>query len=132
GVGTGAHGEAGGAGRPPRRGLLRAAGGRGEGRLRPTAKDVAQLTGRRGRCGRLRSRRHSAGGTGRGAERGGVGTAGPMTAILAPAKLTLSLAVTGVRPDGYHELRSEMVSLDLSDELTLTEGGRGLTVVADA
>jgi len=55
-----------------------------------------------------------------------------MTAILAPAKLTLSLAVTGVRPDGYHELRSEMVSLDLSDELTLTEGGRGLTVVADA
>jgi 4-diphosphocytidyl-2-C-methyl-D-erythritol kinase len=55
-----------------------------------------------------------------------------VTVIMAPAKLTLSLAVTGVRPDGYHELRSEMVSLDLSDELTLTEGGSGLTVVADA
>jgi 4-diphosphocytidyl-2-C-methyl-D-erythritol kinase len=54
-----------------------------------------------------------------------------MTAVLAPAKLTLSLAVTGIRPDGYHELRSEMVSLSLSDELTITEGGSGLTLAAD-
>jgi 4-diphosphocytidyl-2-C-methyl-D-erythritol kinase len=54
-----------------------------------------------------------------------------MNRIVAPAKLTLSLAVTGVRADGYHELRSEMVSLSLSDELTFTEGTRGLTVVAD-
>src|SRR5271155_1094181 len=61
-----------------------------------------------------------------------MGKIGPMSTIMAPAKLTLSLAVTGVRSDGYHELRSEMVSLDLSDELTFTEGGRGLTVVADA
>jgi 4-diphosphocytidyl-2-C-methyl-D-erythritol kinase len=55
----------------------------------------------------------------------------PKNTVLAPAKLTLSLEVTGVRPDGYHELRSEMVSLSLSDELTFTEGGRGLTVAAD-
>ena len=55
-----------------------------------------------------------------------------MTRLLAPAKLTLSLAVTGVRSDGYHQLRSEMVSLSLADELTFTEDGRGLTVVADA
>ncbi len=54
-----------------------------------------------------------------------------MTTILAPAKLTLSLAVTGVRPDGFHELRAEMVSLSLSDELTFHEGRRGLTLVAD-
>jgi 4-diphosphocytidyl-2-C-methyl-D-erythritol kinase len=54
-----------------------------------------------------------------------------MTRILAPAKLTVSLAVTGVRADGYHELRSEMVSLSLADELTFTEGGTGLSLVAD-
>ena len=53
-----------------------------------------------------------------------------MNRILAPAKLTLSLAVTGVRADGYHELRSEMVSLSLSDELTF-RAGRGLTLEAD-
>jgi 4-diphosphocytidyl-2-C-methyl-D-erythritol kinase len=51
--------------------------------------------------------------------------------LLAPAKLTLTLAVTGVRADGYHELRSEMVSLSLADELTFTPGGRGLTLVAE-
>jgi 4-diphosphocytidyl-2-C-methyl-D-erythritol kinase len=55
-----------------------------------------------------------------------------MNRLLAPAKLTLSLAVTGIRADGYHQLRSEMVSLNLADELTFTEGGTGLTVVADA
>jgi 4-diphosphocytidyl-2-C-methyl-D-erythritol kinase len=54
-----------------------------------------------------------------------------MTRLLAPAKLTLSLAVTGVRSDGYHELRSEMVSLSLADELTFTEGGAGLTLEAE-
>jgi 4-diphosphocytidyl-2-C-methyl-D-erythritol kinase len=43
----------------------------------------------------------------------------------------LSLAVTGVRADGYHQLRSEMVSLSLSDELTFTEGGAGLTFEAE-
>jgi 4-diphosphocytidyl-2-C-methyl-D-erythritol kinase len=53
-----------------------------------------------------------------------------MTRLLAPAKLTVSLAVTGVRADGYHELRSEMVSLSLADELTFIEGGRGLSLVA--
>jgi 4-diphosphocytidyl-2-C-methyl-D-erythritol kinase len=38
------------------------------------------------------------------------------------AKLTLSLRVTGVRPDGYHELDAEMVTIDLADELTFEEG----------
>jgi 4-diphosphocytidyl-2-C-methyl-D-erythritol kinase len=40
----------------------------------------------------------------------------------APAKLTLSLRVTGVRPDGYHLIDSEMVSLDYGDVLEISEG----------
>jgi 4-diphosphocytidyl-2-C-methyl-D-erythritol kinase len=51
-----------------------------------------------------------------------------LSVILAPAKLTLSLRVTGVRADGYHLLDAEMVSLDLADELTFSEGS-GLDVV---
>ncbi|MDA8263106.1 MAG: 4-(cytidine 5'-diphospho)-2-C-methyl-D-erythritol kinase [Actinomycetota bacterium] len=39
--------------------------------------------------------------------------------LLAPAKLTLSLRVTGVREDGLHTLASEMVSVSLFDELRL-------------
>ncbi|HWE55859.1 MAG TPA: 4-(cytidine 5'-diphospho)-2-C-methyl-D-erythritol kinase [Acidimicrobiales bacterium] len=50
-----------------------------------------------------------------------------MTTVLARAKLTLSLRVTGVRADGYHLLDSEMVTLDLADRLTFAEGD-GLTV----
>jgi 4-diphosphocytidyl-2-C-methyl-D-erythritol kinase len=42
--------------------------------------------------------------------------------VLAPAKLTLSLRVTGVRADGYHLIDAEMVTLDLADELELTDG----------
>jgi 4-diphosphocytidyl-2-C-methyl-D-erythritol kinase len=48
--------------------------------------------------------------------------------VRAPAKLTLSLRVTGVRADGYHLLDAEMVSLDLADTLTIETGGRGITV----
>lgn len=46
----------------------------------------------------------------------------------APAKLTTSLRVVGRRSDGYHLLDSEMVSVDLTDELTFTDGD-GLEVV---
>ena len=48
--------------------------------------------------------------------------------LLAPAKLTLSLQVTGVRADGYHLLDAEMVSISLTDTLEFAEG-RGITVV---
>ncbi|HEX4163182.1 MAG TPA: 4-(cytidine 5'-diphospho)-2-C-methyl-D-erythritol kinase [Acidimicrobiales bacterium] len=51
--------------------------------------------------------------------------------LCAPAKLTVSLRITGVRADGYHELDAEMVTLSLADELVLDEGGRGLTVEGD-
>ena len=48
--------------------------------------------------------------------------------VLAPAKLTVSLRITGVRPDGYHLIDAEMVSIDLCDELVFSEGD-GLEVV---
>ena len=48
--------------------------------------------------------------------------------LLAPAKLTLSLRVTGVREDGYHLLDAEMVTLDLADELEFADGD-GLEVI---
>jgi 4-diphosphocytidyl-2-C-methyl-D-erythritol kinase len=44
-----------------------------------------------------------------------------MTRIEAPAKLTLSLAITGVRNDGYHLIDAEMVALGLADDITLEE-----------
>ncbi len=53
---------------------------------------------------------------------------GPVQRLLAPAKLTVSLQVTGVRNDGFHELRAEMVTLDLTDELELDDRGSGLSV----
>jgi 4-diphosphocytidyl-2-C-methyl-D-erythritol kinase len=56
------------------------------------------------------------------------GTAGRVRKVLAPAKLTVSLRVTGVRPDGYHELDAEMLTLSLADQLQVDEGGSGLVV----
>jgi 4-diphosphocytidyl-2-C-methyl-D-erythritol kinase len=42
--------------------------------------------------------------------------------LRAPAKLTLSLRITGVRDDGYHLIDAEMVSLDLADTLVVSPG----------
>ena len=62
------------------------------------------------------------------------------TRVAAPAKLTLSLRITGVRADGYHLIDAEMVTVDLCDELAfdagdgfeiVDEAGRGLPVPAD-
>ena len=47
-----------------------------------------------------------------------------MVSIMAPAKLTLSLEIVGVRADGYHLIKAEMVSLDLTDILDITKGRR--------
>jgi 4-diphosphocytidyl-2-C-methyl-D-erythritol kinase len=50
----------------------------------------------------------------------------PATAtVLAPAKLTLSLRITGVRDDGFHLIDAEMVSLDLADELEIEPEASG-------
>jgi 4-diphosphocytidyl-2-C-methyl-D-erythritol kinase len=38
---------------------------------------------------------------------------------LAPAKVNLTLAVLGTRPDGFHDLHSVMVPLDLADRLSV-------------
>lgn len=51
-----------------------------------------------------------------------------MISISAPAKLTLTLRITGVREDGYHEIDAEMVALDLADALTVDPDGEGVTV----
>ena len=48
--------------------------------------------------------------------------------VAAPAKLTLSLRITGVRNDGYHLLDAEMVTLDLADRLDFSAGD-GLEVL---
>ena len=52
---------------------------------------------------------------------------GESVALVAPAKLTLSLRVTGVRDDGLHLIDAEMVTVDLVDDLVVSEGS-GLTM----
>lgn len=47
--------------------------------------------------------------------------------VVAPAKVTLSLRLTGLRADGYHLIDAEMVSLEWGDTLTITDGGSGLS-----
>jgi 4-diphosphocytidyl-2-C-methyl-D-erythritol kinase len=46
--------------------------------------------------------------------------AAPAIRVVAPAKLTLSLRITGVRADGYHTIDAEMVTLDWHDTLLIT------------
>ena len=56
----------------------------------------------------------------------------PQAAITlrAPAKLNLSLAVLGRRADGFHELESLLVPVDLADTLSLrTDGPPGIRLV---
>ena len=56
----------------------------------------------------------------------------PAVRILAPAKLTTELSVTGIREDGMHEIDAEMVTLDFYDELLVTPGATGVSIVGDA
>jgi 4-diphosphocytidyl-2-C-methyl-D-erythritol kinase len=42
-----------------------------------------------------------------------------MTDVLAPAKLTWYLEITGVRANGMHEIRSEMTTIDFADQLSI-------------
>ncbi len=56
------------------------------------------------------------------------GGARVIATLNAHAKLTLSLRVTGVRADGYHEIDAEMVSLDLHDVLTIDTSSTGITL----
>jgi 4-diphosphocytidyl-2-C-methyl-D-erythritol kinase len=61
-----------------------------------------------------------------------VGAAHQAVALRAHAKLTLTLRVTGVRPDGYHLIDAEMVSLDLHDLIQLSPTGSGGTTAITA
>ena len=45
--------------------------------------------------------------------------------VLAPAKLNLFLEILGKRPDGYHEIETLMVAVNLQDRLTFTSDASG-------
>lgn len=49
----------------------------------------------------------------------------------AAAKLTVSLAVTGVRSDGYHLISAEMVSVDLFDYVSVVPSESSSVVIED-
>lgn len=55
-----------------------------------------------------------------------------MVRLLAPAKVTLSLRIVGVRDDGYHLIDAEMVTVDLYDTVELDESGTGVVVVGQS
>lgn len=50
----------------------------------------------------------------------------------APAKLTLSLRITGVRSDGYHLIDAEMTTLDFGDWLEITSADAGVHMLTTA
>jgi 4-diphosphocytidyl-2-C-methyl-D-erythritol kinase len=54
-----------------------------------------------------------------------------VTVVRAPAKLTRSLRIVGLRADGYHLLDAEMVTLTLADTLTFGPGD-AITVAGPA
>jgi 4-diphosphocytidyl-2-C-methyl-D-erythritol kinase len=53
--------------------------------------------------------------------------------ILAPAKINLSLRITGRRDDGYHEVETFIAPVSVADELTLEHGetGKGIQFQCD-
>lgn len=49
----------------------------------------------------------------------------------APAKINLYLRIIGKRPDGFHQLETVMQTLDLADQLILSERQAGITLECD-
>ena len=110
--------------------LVRTAFGQRRKMLRRSLVDVVP-------CRRVRQGRHRCAATTRRARHRRVGSAhecmagGDVSGVVvvdAPAKLTLSLRITGVRDDGYHFIDAEMVTVDWHDTLTIDPASRGLTV----
>ncbi len=60
-----------------------------------------------------------------------LGDVGRRAILTAPAKLTVSLRITGVRDDGYHLIDAEMVTLDLGDRLEIVPAERTEVSVVD-
>ena len=54
-----------------------------------------------------------------------------IVSLVAPAKLTVSLKVTGVRADGFHLIDAEMVTLDLADKLVVDTSRTGLVITGE-
>lgn len=50
--------------------------------------------------------------------------------VLAPAKINIYLKVLGERPDGYHELKTIMVPLNVFDEIYINPAVRGIKLEA--
>ncbi len=115
--------------------LVRTAFGQRRKMLRRSLADVVGRRAlRRGRCrrdGAARGARPRRLGAPRPIGTGGVTAVGGDDAVVtvrAPAKLTLTLRITGVREDGYHLLDADMITLDLADILTIDPAGSGITV----
>lgn len=53
-----------------------------------------------------------------------MGAAVSSVELIAPAKITLSLRITGVRSDGYHLIDAEMASISLSDTVRIAQSPR--------
>jgi len=51
--------------------------------------------------------------------------------FFSPAKVNLYLEVLSKRPDGYHEIQTLMQRVDLSDEVEIDLGGRGIRLVSE-
>lgn len=51
--------------------------------------------------------------------------------VLSPAKVNLHLEVLERRPDGYHEIQSLMMRIDLFDEIEIHPGGQGVRLMAE-
>src|SRR5205807_6466183 len=52
--------------------------------------------------------------------------------VLAPAKVNLFLEILGKRPDGYHEIATLMLAIDLADELDVAPSDSGeLSLTSD-
>lgn len=49
----------------------------------------------------------------------------------APAKINRELRVGALRDDGFHEIRSQLVSIDLADTIQVAAGGRGVELSCD-